>query len=362
MTGVARIITALIDHMKSDGRFRFHILGVNGAAAHWRDRSELSFIEAGSRIGPSAGRRLIFEQHRLRKIITRLGPDVYWATWDYGVPWPPPCPAVLTVHDLIPLRHAGGRWTWDALAYKLSLRLAVTGATAIVTDSEATRAELAERYQVQAHRASVVPPGVADEFHPDRRPTDPDFANGGPYALYVGGYAHRKNFHTLLLAFEHLLECDRLGPLTLAATGSEQRLDEESRLVYARLKPRGIVRFLGNVPNEALPALYRQATAFVFPSLAEGFGFPPLEAMACGVPVICGRVDSLPEVVGSAADFVDVRNPKEIGAAIARIFSDRSHAERLRAAGLNQSAKFRWSRSAARMAEVLLDTAKRSRK
>src|SRR4030095_4150859 len=142
MTGVARIITALVDHMKLDGRLRFHILGVKDSAAHWRDPSGLSFVHAGSRIGPSAGRRLMFEQHSLRRIIARLRPDVYWATWDYGIPWHPPCPAVLTVHDLIPLRHAAGRWTWDAIAYRLSVRLSIDGASAIVTDSDATRAEL----------------------------------------------------------------------------------------------------------------------------------------------------------------------------------------------------------------------------
>lgn len=362
MTGVARIITALVHHMKLDGRFRFHIVGVRGSAEHWRDLSDLSFIQAGPRIGPSAGRRLIFEQYQLRRIIARLRPDVYWATWDYGVPWPPPCPAVVTVHDLIPLRQATGRWTREAVAYKLSLRLAVKGATAIVTDSEATREELTERYRVQRDRVTVIPPGVGDEFQPDRCPTEPDFEKGGPFALYVGGYALRKNFHTLLLAFEHLLECNRLGQLTLVATGSEEKLDQESRLVYARLKSQGLVRFLGHVPNDVLPALYRQATAFVFPSLAEGFGFPPLEAMACGAPVICGQFDSLPEVVGNAAHIVDVRSPKEIGAAIVRIISNPSHAASLREAGLNQAAKFRWSGSAARMAEVLLDAAQRGRK
>ena len=362
MTGVARIITALVNHMKLDSRLRFHIVGVKGTATHWPDQSQLSFIQVGPRIGPSPGRRLIFEQHRLRRIIRRVRPDVYWATWDYGVPWPPPCPAVLTIHDLIPLRHATGRWTWDAVAYKLSLRAAVTGATSIVTDSEATREELAEQYPVPRDNVTVIPPGIGEEFHAEQRQTDPDFRNGGVFALYVGGYAPRKNFHTLLLAFEDLLNSDRLGQLTLVATGSEQKLDQESRLVYARLKPRGIVRFLGNVPNDVLPALYRQASAFVFPSLAEGFGFPPLEAMACGVPVICGQFDSLPEVVGHAAHLVDVRRPKEIGAAILKVVENPSHAASLRNAGLDQAAKFRWSRSAARMAEVLLAAARQGRK
>jgi alpha-1,3-rhamnosyl/mannosyltransferase len=360
MTGVARIITALVEHMKRDGRLRFHILGVRGSAAHWRDQAGLSFVQAGSRIGPSAGRRLIFEQHGLRRIIAQLRPDVYWATWDYGVPWRSPCPTVLTVHDLIPLRHAAGRWTWDAVAYKLSVRLSIDGASAIVTDSEATRAELVERYRVRHDRTTVIPPGIGQEFQPDPDPADQQFGDG-PFALYVGGYAPRKNFHSLLLAIESLLQSNRLGALRLVATGSEAKLDEESRAVYARLKPHGVVRFAGNVPNEVLPSLYRQARVFIFPSLAEGFGFPPLEAMASGVPVICGQSDSLPEVVGSAAHFVDVRSPQEIAAAIARIVESPSYAEQLRSAGLDQAAKFRWSGSAARMATVLLETAHRRR-
>jgi len=247
----------------------------------------------------------------------------------------------------------------DAVAYKLSLRLALRGAAAIVADSEATREELSERCRVRRDRVTVIPPGVGDEFHAKRCVTDPDFGTDAPFALYVGGYAPRKNFLGLLLAFEHLLNTRTLGQLTLVATGSEEKLDPESRVIHARLRPRGIVRFLGNVPSDVLPALYRQAAVFVFPSVAEGFGFPPLEAMACGVPVVCGRSDSLPEVVGEAAHFVDVRNPQEIAAAITRIARDPSYAGGLRDAGVKQAAKFQWSRSAARMAEVLIDAARR---
>jgi glycosyltransferase involved in cell wall biosynthesis len=183
-------------------------------------------------------------------------------------------------------------------------------------------------------------------------------SGAAPFALYVGGYAPRKNFSALLLAFEDLFNSGTLGNLTLVATGSEERLDHESRMVYARLKERGIVRFVGTVPNEALPALYRQASVFVFPSRAEGFGFPPLEAMACAVPVVCGRSDSLPEVVGDAAHLVDVGNPKEIAAAITRITSDSAYAARLSANGVRQAAKFRWKGAAAKMTEVLLNAAR----
>jgi glycosyltransferase involved in cell wall biosynthesis len=263
------------------------------------------------------------------------------------------------VHDLIPLRQAAKRWTPDAIAYRLSVRLSVHSASAIVTDSEATRDDLIEGYSVRSDRLTVIPPGIGEEFQPDRLPTDPVYGNGRRFALYVGGYAPRKNFCSLLLAFERLLESDRLGQLTILATGSEEKLDAESRAVNARLKPLGIVRFLGNVPDDELPALYRQASIFIFPSLAEGFGFPPLEAMACGVPVVCGRSDSLPEVVGNAAYCIDVRDPGEIAAAIVKILDDPLHAGRLRSAGLDQAAKFRWSRSAARMADVLLEAARR---
>lgn len=356
-TGVSRIITMLVNLMKADGRMRFHIVGVDNCADHWREPSGLSFIQGGSRIGPTAGRRLRFEQFRLRNILKELRPDVYWAAWDYGIPWAPPCPTVVTVHDLIPLRHSNRQWTWDAVAYKLNLRMALSAATQIVADSEATRDELAERCRVRRERVTVISPGVGEEFSPCRNSVDAEFEAAAPFALYVGGYAPRKNFHTLLLAFEHLSDAGTLGQLTLVATGSEEKLDAESRLLYTRLNMRGIVRFVGNVPNESLPALYRQAAVFVFPSLAEGFGFPPLEAMACGVPVVCGRVDSLAEVVGEAGHFVDVRNPGEIAAAMRKILDNPSYAARLREAGLAQAATFRWQRSAARMSAVLLEAA-----
>jgi len=355
-TGVSRIITALVNLIKTDERFRFHVVGSSRCSEHWPDPSGISFIDAGQRSGPTAGRRLMFEQLRLRRIISRLRPDVYWATWDYGVPLACTCPTVLTVHDLIPLRDAGRRWS--NIAYRINLRLALSGSTKIVADSEATLDDLINLCHVQRDRITVIPPGVGEEFHPQRCATDPNFGTG-PFALYVGGYAPRKNFHILLLAFERLLNEGSLGVLTLVATGSEERLDAESRSVLARLKTRGIVRFTGNVPNDVLPGLYRQASVFVFPSLAEGFGFPPLEAMACGVPVICGRADSLAEVVGEAGHFVNVRDPGEIAAAMVKILGDVSYATRLKEAGLAQAAKFRWRRSAASMSEVLLTAARR---
>src|SRR5687768_10282103 len=135
-TGVARIVTSLVNHMKQDSGFHFHVVGPRGSRDYWPEPSRISFIDAGPRIGPTVGRRMTFEQYALRKIIGRLRPDVYWATWGYGVPLAPPCPAVVTVHDLIPLRHATGRWTWNDVLYKLSLRIALAGATTIVADSE----------------------------------------------------------------------------------------------------------------------------------------------------------------------------------------------------------------------------------
>jgi glycosyltransferase involved in cell wall biosynthesis len=355
--GVGRVVTTLVNLMKTDGRFRFRVLC--NCADHWPDPSRLTFEEAGrAGNGSTPSRRFVFEQYHLRRILGRVRPDVYWATWNYGVPWSPPCTSVLTVHDLIPLRFRTWPWTWrNRLSYSLSLRLAFRGARSIVSDSAATREELALRCNVSRDRVVVIRPGVSAEFGPHARPGDPDFNIPKPFALYVGGRERRKNLEALLRAFEHGLQNGLFPDLTLALTGLDTNLDPDSRAVYERLKQRAPVRFIGHISEDALPALYRQAAMFVFPSVAEGFGFPPLEAMACGVPVVCGSADSLPEVVGEAAHVVNVRDPTAIASAMHKIVSDHVYAANLRTAGLAQAAKFRWDESAEQMATVLLAAA-----
>lgn len=356
--GVGRVVTTLVNLMKRDERLRFRI--VCNCAEHWPDPEGLSFEPAGrAGNGSTPSRRFVFEQYHLRQILGRLRPDVYWATWNYGVPWLPPCPTVLTVHDLIPLRFRTWPWTWsNRLSYALSLRLAVSEAAAIVADSDATRRELKERCAVPAERVDVVHPGVAPEFTAQTGADDADLQLPIAFALYVGGRERRKNLVTLFQAFERGVQTGMFPNLTLVLTGSDANLDADSRAVYERLRPRGLVHFTGAVSDAALPALYRRASVFVFPSIAEGFGFPPLEAMACGTPVICGRADSLPEVVGDAAIIVDVRDPNAIASAIQKILSDPGYARERREAGLAQAARFDWSFAANRMADVLVAAAR----
>ncbi|MGH9802588.1 MAG: glycosyltransferase family 4 protein, partial [Blastocatellia bacterium] len=166
-----------------------------------------------------------------------------------------------------------------------------------------------------------------------------------PYLLYVGTIEPRKNLLTLIRAYDELLRTTDHHP-QLALCGGKGWLYEEVFKLIAELKLTDQVRFTGYVADEDLPALYSAAEAFVYPSLYEGFGLPPLEAMACGTPAITSNVSSLPEVVGQAGLIHDPNDWQALAAHIARLLGDKAAREHFKQAGIEQAARFSWDRAA----------------
>jgi alpha-1,3-rhamnosyl/mannosyltransferase len=205
-------------------------------------------------------------------------------------------------------------------------------ADALIAISENTRADAIRLLGLDPERVHVIYPGVPEVyFGAQPRPAE------HPYVLYVGTIEPRKNIDTLLDAWQGF----RLrAEFDLVIVGSSGWGSEKT---MARLAsgPQG-VRYLGYVPEDELPGLTAGATAFLYPSLYEGFGFPVAQAMAAAVPVITSNTSCLPEIAGDGALFVDPRSPVEIQAALEKLLTSPSLRDRLRTAGSDRARRYRW--------------------
>ena len=254
-------------------------------------------------------------------------------------------PAVVTIHDVIPLLLPAYRGNPLVRAYSALQALACRSAEAILVDSECSRRDVIRLLKASAERVHVVYLAVDGRFTPDRGGPSP---LDRPYIFYIGGWDVRKNVPALIRAFEALSASRPELVLAIAGRpGGTGPMFPDLQALAAPLGDR--VRFLGRVSDEQKVDLYRHAEVFVFPSLYEGFGLDPLEALACGCPVVCSDASSLPEIVGEAGILVDARVDQALSAAICQALDD---SERLREAGPRQAARFDWVRTAEQTRQV----------
>ncbi len=208
---------------------------------------------------------------------------------------------------------------------------------------------LIEEYSIPEERVFITPAGLGDEM----RVQDPSEVQGyleregitGPYILFIGTLTRRKNVHRLLRAYQLLREESGL-PHKLVLVGESGYYSQEIFRTMDKLKLANDVILAGRRPHEALPYFYNGADLFVFPTISEGFGLPPLEAMACGTPVVASQVTSVPEVVGDAAVYFDPRKPVDMADAIEKVLSNDSVRAELIARGLKRARRFTWERTA----------------
>jgi glycosyltransferase involved in cell wall biosynthesis len=257
--------------------------------------------------------------------------------------------SVVTIHDLIFIResesvHPG----WREFAKK-STDYSVRKADLIITVSEFSKAEIIDVYRnrISEDRIRVIHNGVGKEFFPRTEGIEElkrKYGIKGRYLLFVGAIEPRKNLLALVKAF-HNLQHPARDKYELVVTGVKRYRYEEVFQKVKELHLQNVVIFTGRVTREELPVLYSGAEVFVFPSLFEGFGMPPLEAMACGTPVIASNLTSIPEVVGDAALLVNPRNPDEITQAMVTILSDSRLKETLRQDGFKRTRMFSWEKT-----------------
>jgi len=257
-------------------------------------------------------------------------------------------PDVVTIHDILFETHPElFEGAFSARSVGL-IRRTARRAAVVLTVSEFSRRAIVERYRLPPEKVLVTPNGVDREVF---RPlgTEPAgirerYRLEGPFILFVGRIEPRKNLPRLIRAFSRARE--RLGGgLRLAVAGPE---DFRSREVFqeAERQAEASVVFLGAVPDADLPALYNLAEAVTYPSLAEGFGIPVLEAMACGTPVLASPRGALPEVGGDADLWVEPEDETALAEGIERIVTDTDLRARLRAAGPSRAERFDWSETA----------------
>jgi glycosyltransferase involved in cell wall biosynthesis len=321
----------------------------DAAPSGWRVAG-LSWSGGGRRLGLEevryAGPRRgigIADRFLLPGLLRRERIDLFHAT-AYALPsaGAPGTALVLTVHDLAPDLHPRGLSLRHRLALRRTFRSARV-AERVLTISETTRRALLERYGLDPARVETVPIGVAAPFRGGGPPrSEPPFPR--PFLLYVGGLDPLKNVPFLL---EVLARSRRETPsLRLVVAGEEGGRREALRAAARRAGLEGAVETPGYLEDGALAAAYAGAAAFVFPSRYEGFGLPPLEAMAAGCPVVSSPGGALREVLDGAAILLEPDDAEDWSQAVLRLLGDPGERARLAARGVERARSFTWERTA----------------
>ena len=301
---------------------------------------------------------LYWDQVLLPRALRAAGATAFFSPY-YKAPLAAPCPTAVTIHDVIPLRfpaytRRAGRLR--AAAFRRWAGLLARRAAAVITDSEFSKRELAAALGLAADRVHVVPLGVGDEFRPGIPPVVAAAAAArygieGPYLLAVANFLPHKNLPRLVQAYGALPRALREGArLVLAGTpgghGAARPVDPTA------LDRPGVLR-TGFIAPQDLPLLYAGATAVVCPSLMEGFGYPALEAMACGTPLVCARAGALPEVAGEAALYVDPTETGSIAEGLRQVLEGAALRRELARRGLARARLFDPRKTTALLVDLL---------
>lgn len=295
--------------------------------------------------------RILWEQFILPRDIKKEGADVIHLP-DYALPIMDmgSRPYIITVHDLAFIFYPETFSKGKLLTKLLLIKPSLAKARRIIAVSENTKKDLIDVYKIPAEKIRVVYNGVdVDQFKPlDKQDVEKQLQDLGlipGYILYIGTLEPRKNVPTIIKAYKALKEKYKIREKLVIGGGKGWLYDDIFRLVSELNLIEDII-FTGYVKAEDLPYLYNGAAVFVYPSLYEGFGFPPIEAMACGVPVVTGNVSSLPEVVGDAGIQISPTDVEAVASAIYKIISDPVHAAELSDRGLERCKRFTWEETA----------------
>lgn len=278
----------------------------------------------------------------------RLQASVFHGT-DFSVPYLPARPSVMTVHDLSPWLNR----TWQPSAARIRRRTAMLlrlrVPTMVITPTQAIRSAAIDRFRLPSDRVFAVPLAASGNFHPIPGPS-PGMGSSAtkPYFLFVGTLEPRKNIAGLIDAWR---EVRRTHDIDLAIAG-------RTREDFPPLAPEPGLRLLGAIPDDALPELYSEARAVVYPSLYEGFGLPVLEAMQCGAIVVTSRDPAIMEVAGDGAVFVNANDSRALANTLATIAETPHNFGPVRERALHRAKQFSWRRTAELTQEVYAEAAR----
>ena len=302
----------------------------------------------------SPARRLVWEQAAFPRLVAKAGLDLLHSL-HYTRPLRLPCASVVTFHDMTFFLYPHLHTFSKRLYFPQAIRLSARKADALIADSESTRQDAIRLLGIPPERIYTVPLGVSPAFHPVREAASLEavrqrYSLPQHFILYVGLVEPRRILPGLLRAYQRLQEHVRLqdgadaAPLVIVGRFG-WNVEHVFELVDA-LGIKEMVHFSGYVPAQDLPIVYNLADVFVYPSLYEGFGLPPLEAMACGTPVITTAVSSLPEHVGEAGLLIPPQDEGALFQALLAVLQDPELRRQLSQKGPQRAALYSWNRTA----------------
>lgn len=298
--------------------------------------------------------RLLWEQTRFPALVKQETLDLLHSP-HYTMPLSKPTRQVVTFHDMIFFLYPEVHTFAKRIFFPWIMHRSARKADLIITDSDSTRRDAAKILGISAEKMVTVHLGYRDIFKPiddeaKLRSAREQFGLPARFILYVGAIEPRKNVPLLLRAFKRLV--DEGYPHHLVIPGKMGWLVGDVPELIERLGISEKVRLLGYVPYEELPSIYNLADLFVYPSLYEGFGLPPLEAMACGTPVITTNISSMPEVVEDGGILVPPNDDNALFEAMVRILTDDRLRQDLRQRGFKRAAQLTWRHTAEKTIEV----------
>ncbi len=346
--GVSHYIRQLSTHLLDVDSANRYTLFTNHLMPTWQERTRNAPHIVSSRF-PTArpALRILWEQTVLAWHTTGGKLDVLHCPLNV-IPMAAACATVVTVHDLAFLRYPKLFPRLKQRYLKLFTRLSAQRAGAVIAVSASTRADVIAMLSVPPERVSVVYSAADPDFKPcsesERKAFRESKGLTGGYVLYVGTLEPRKNVDVLIRAFGTVVRQERL-PHRLVLVGARGWMTQPigDAILAAGIGDRLLEP--GYVAREELPMWYSCADLLVYPSSYEGFGYPLLEAMAAGTPVIASNTSSMPEVAGAAGLLVPPRSEQELACAVTQVLTDRALADSMRERGLTQAARFTWSDS-----------------
>jgi glycosyltransferase involved in cell wall biosynthesis len=278
-----------------------------------------------------------------------------------GLPLTKTCPVVVTIHDLIPYVYPETVGRSYLKVFLAQMPEIVEKADKIITVSKCSKRDIQRILGVPADKIVITyeapePIYQPMDKHESKKLAAEKYGLHKDYILYIGGFSPRKNVKGLISAFKEILP-DLKGDVQLALVGKQVREFNELLVLIEAFGIQDKVVWTGFAPVEDLPYLYSGAEVFVYPSLYEGFGLPPLEAMACGTPTITTSTSSLPEVIGKSALFFNPFDASQLAEALYKVLTDEELRQRLSAKGLKRARKFTWEKTAEGTLEVYRELA-----